>query len=509
MSGKSILKRNTTKARKGNGYLRFIFQKEQVPDWIVLFLTVALGCFLVTRTYPYPMTSGDSFGYLWAALNDRFTYLRPFGYSFFLQIVAWFSRSIFSVIVSNALIYTLSLGLLTLAVKKYWPPRRKWSFLCLEAAAAFSPAAIFMLDTIMSDTLQTSLVFLMVAMLILMIQEESWWAMVVYVLALFASFHTRYSALFFPFAFLPVIALKGRPAFRITTILLTIAAFLVFHEQRTRNMTAQLAQRQFSTGFEGWQLANNALHVIPFIEMDEKVKVPEDEDVRELHRFVLRYELTNKSMIASTNNGTKATADFIWDYKSPLKQYLYRNKKGDDYSLNWIMLGSGLYKKYGKWLILHYPGRFIRYYLLQNVKEVFFTTKREMICKHDGGVIPTGKDEVVRWYNVPPDLDFGTRGNTYDRLFSPLMPWIELVTWLIFAASAVLLLTRKRLSRMPRETRLVLLMLFLFGFVYYGSITFASPIALRYWMPMHAIKLVFAWIAVVSSKILEPGHSES
>ena len=127
--------------KKEDGYFRFIFRKPQLVDWIVIAVVVTLGCLINTIWYPYPRTMGDSFGYLWSAIRDEFTYLRPFGYSFYLQLVHVFSDSLYSVIVSQALIYTISLGLFLLAVKKFWPPMKRWRFVVFEVVAALSPSA--------------------------------------------------------------------------------------------------------------------------------------------------------------------------------------------------------------------------------------------------------------------------------------------------------------------------------------------------------------------------------
>jgi len=517
MSGKSTQKKNTTKENKGkkrlfwrNNYFRYIFQKEQVLDWLVILLAVVLGCLFVTRTYPYPYTIEDSFGYIWAAFHNSFVYLRPFGYSFFLRLIHAFSDSIYSVIVSNALIYILSLGLLTLAVKKYWPPRKKGWFYALEAVVAFSPAAIFMLNSIMADALNCSLVFVIIAMLIVIIQEESWLAIVVYAAALFASLHTRYSSVFFPIAIIPILALKGKAVKRVVSIALTIAAVLVFRVQTINNMETFYSLRQYSTGFDGWQLANNAIHLIPAIRNDEKVKMPEDKEVKELHRFVMIYNHAHRTIQAKTNNGKAATAGFIWLNDSPLKQYFFRQIKDQKSARNimWIIYGSGIYKDYGIWLILHYPWRFIRYYLIPNAKEAFYTTNLECIC--GSNIVPAGKKEIVEWFDFPTDKTMEKTGDLYGTVFRPLLKWIELLTWLIFIASLVILLmTKKKGDAMPRESVISLWALFLFGLIYYGTVTFASPIALRYWMPMHAVKLMFAWIAISDSPHIRASRAQS
>ena len=94
MSGKSTPKKNTTKPPRPESYFHFLFRKEQALDWMVIFLTVLAGCLLVTITFPYPRMSSDTYGYIWAAMNNRFTHLRPFGYSFFLRILHVFSKSL-------------------------------------------------------------------------------------------------------------------------------------------------------------------------------------------------------------------------------------------------------------------------------------------------------------------------------------------------------------------------------------------------------------------------------
>ncbi len=482
---------------KKDSYFRFIFRKGQALDWLVIFASVALGCFLVTRTYPYPRAMSDSYGYIWAAMKSQFNYMRPYGYSFYLQLLHHISVNVFSLIVSQAFIYALSLALLTLAVKKYWPPRKVWVFRAFEALTALSPAAIFMLNTILSDTLQCSLVFVSLAMILVMIHEGSWIAVIIYTLAMFASFHTRYTSVFFPLAFIPVLVLKGKAIFRISVIVLTVAAFMVFHGQRSRNMTSFSPHKQYSTGFEGWQLANNAIHVIPFFNKEVNPKIPKDKRVRELHQFVVRYELANGIIRAKTGNGTKATAAFIWDYDSPLKQHLIRILGENNYGLVWVSLGSGVFKDYGKWLIINYPWQFVKHYLWPNAKEAFFTTHNEVICGHNE--IPVGKNEIVEWFDLPFNKDLSSRGDTFGKIFRPLFPWIELLTWLVFLASVAVIFIVGEYRSLSRETRLSLWMLFLFGLVYYGTVTFASPISLRYWMPMHAVKLVFAWIAVSDS----------
>lgn len=475
---------------KANSYLRFITRRAQLVDWAVIFLTVAVGCVLVTLSYPLPNTGSDSFGYLDAAIKDKFSAYRPFGYSAYLQFLRFFSHSIYTVIVSHALIYALSAGLMLLAVKKYWPPRHHAVFIVFTVLAVFSPVAVFMLDTIYSDILFCSLIFIMLAMAMVFLMEESWVALVIYAVALFCSMHTRYSAMFFPLVFIPVFALKGKRAMRIASVGLTVAAFLVFYAGMCANMKDTYGKRQFSTGFDGWQLANNALHILPHLDKAELKARSSDEDVNALQDFCISYM---DFIREQSRDGKSATAEFMWNNHSPLKQVLYYNlnKAGGTYYDTWIRLGSGVFRDYGKWLILKYPGKFIRYYLLPNMREMFFPVYYEMVCiYHD---VDPGKKEIVEWFDATPDKGLYARNDNFGRVTRPLLPWIELITWIVLLVAVVSIFVRK--GRLSRDTVVILVLIFLFGFIYYGTTTFASPIAMRYWVPMHAVKLCFAWIA--------------
>lgn len=478
------------KANK-DSYFRFLFGRQQWADWAVILLTTFLGLLLVRLSYPYPNTTSDSFGYMSAAFKDEFVAYRPFGYSYYLQILYKISHTIYSVAVSQAVCYGLSLGSLMLAVKKYWPPRNKVLYLVFEALVSFSPAALYMLNTILSDSLFCSLVFVLVAMVIVWLQEGSWLALCIYTLALFTAMYTRYSAMFFPLVFIPVFALKGSVFQRIAPIVATVAVFLVFHAGVSSDMEKLTHKRQFSTGFDGWQLANNALHMLPHMDKDELLQKPPTDDMQMLHIMCVVNMATVKEF---TGDGKRVTASFMWDKNSPLKEFTnYYVDHHDNmyYYDGWMALGSGLFKDYGIWLITNHPWKFIRYYLAPNTLQAFFPTYMEVFDKYVD--IPATKKEITQWFTDAPQDGLHARNETYGKFLKVVLPWLELLTWLILLTSLVLLIVRK--PSLSKETRYCIVMLLLFGFIYYGSTVFASPIAARYWMPMHAIKLSFAWIA--------------
>jgi hypothetical protein len=184
----------------------------------------------------------------------------------------------------------------------------------------------------------------------------------------------------------------------------------------------------------------------------------------------------------------------MWDKDSPLKKFTnYYVDQRDDmlYYDGWMALGSGLFKDYGMWLITNHPLKFIRYYLAPNTLQAFFPRHMEVM----GGYvnIPAGKKEITQWFTDAPQDGLHARNEEYGKFLGVVLPYLELLTWLILLASLVLLVVKK--APLSKETGLCLLLIFLFGFIYYGTTVFASPIAARYWMPMNAVKLSFAWIA--------------
>ena len=493
------------KSSKRDNYFFFLIQKEQLLDWLVLASGIALACLTVTWSYPYPGTISDSYTYLASAIGKNYLAYRPFGYSGFLQAIHLFSHSIYSIIVSQAFLYFISLGLLLLAIKRYWPPRHRGWFLLFELLVALSPTAIFLLDTILSDPLFCCTVFAMVAMVIVMIHEPSWVALVIYALAFFGALHTRYSALFFPLAFLPILLIARKGVFRWISVALTVLVIGVFAQQTARNMKYEAGRWQFSTGFDGWQLANNALHVIPFLDEEDLKKQPDDDMLVSIHDYCLDFR---PAIRQATNDGKHTTAVFLWGNDYPLKQmtFAYMQAGRMPYYQAWIKLGSSYYKQYGKWVITHFPGKFIKYFLFPNTLHVFFPEDLEAVCGYTE--VAANENVFVDWFDISRRTTLKARNNEYSRVFAPLLPWIEVVTWVVFLVSAVVLLvSRKWRGPLSRETRLSLWMLFLFGLIYYGSTTFSSPIVIRYWMPMHAVKLCFAWIAFRSAEKSVSLHS--
>jgi len=489
------MKRKTTNnpTPKQANYWQFLFDKSQLADWLTILVSCVIGYIFIRMCYPTPATYSDTFTYVAAAESDQFSIYRPFGYSAFLQVVHVFSHSVVAVIAAQFILYAVALGLFLLAIKRYYPIRQTWLRVLLEIVITLAPTCLYMLNAVMSDALFCCLILIMLAMLLVVIYDNSWLAAGIYLAAFFGCLFVRYSAMFFPLAFIPVLILASKPLLRWVTIGLTCALFGIFYHNITTNMHNVIHRSQFSTGFDGWQLASNAMHVLPYIEDNQQ---PDDRRLRDLHNFVQPH--FNDLIIERTDSGRHVTAAFIWQSHFPLKQYLFRYMQANQisYPVAWARLGGGLFSDYGKWLIFHYPALFWKYYLSLNIKDVFYPTDLEMVGHYSE--IPKDQSVMHSWFEMDLGNQEPPRFPVYENHLKKVLQWSELLTWILFIGAFVLIILRRHTLLSTREQRLAFALLFVFGFIYYGTTAFAAPIVIRYWLPMHAIKLAFMWMFLSS-----------
>jgi hypothetical protein len=116
------------------------------------------------------------------------------------------------------------------------------------------------------------------------------------------------------------------------------------------------------TAFSGWQLANNAMHIVRHKDID--TTNISDKDVKHLITYSKAFFDTSKDYIPEY-----ASSWYMWFYKSPLKQYMNEYEgRSKYYFRTWSALGP-IYNKLGRTIILQNPGSYLRYFVLPNSKE--------------------------------------------------------------------------------------------------------------------------------------------
>ncbi|MDR0748195.1 MAG: hypothetical protein LBF62_01325 [Tannerellaceae bacterium] len=476
----------------GETFTAFLFHKAQRTDWLII-AGICLAAYIILKIcYPYPAAVyGDSAAYVKHAMEDRFTHLRPFGYSYFLQRVYAVSASIHAVVIVQLLLYCISTASLAFTIKYFFPPVRKVVWYVLLVFLVFSPSAFFLANSFMSDVLFSALVYCMLAAFIFIVKKKSWIAAIAFCLSLFFSLHVRYSAMIFPFIFIPLLLMFRKKVCRATVILVSLL-LVVFYNQIKSNMKEVSGLNQFSTGFDGCQLANNAMHILPYIKLPpQSIKDPQ---MRDLHEFSMRYV---DEIAKRTNDGRNVTAGFLWEEQLPLKKYLLIAHKQLDqpYGLLFIQFGSTLFKKYGQYLILHYPLEFMRYYYLPNMVDMFYVRHIGLIKKYT----PIEAEEIVQWYHLE-NKDVSCRYDPYGNFLAKSISPSGVLVWIIIAGVSVYAIINRKRITFGREEKVVFWGLFTFGSLFYASTIFASPIELRYWLPMKAIQ--FSYMYILLNKLM-------
>jgi hypothetical protein len=100
------------------------------------------------------------------------------------------------------------------------------------------------------------------------------------------------------------------------------------------------------------------------------------------------------------------------------------------------------------------------------------------------------------YYGMGTGLPHHAKYEVYEKKLRGGLPSIELITWLLFAGALAVMVVRRKTVLATRELWLSACLLFGFGFLFYGTTVFAAPVVIRYWLPMHALKLAFVWMAM-------------
>ncbi|NDV79999.1 hypothetical protein [Dysgonomonas sp. 511] len=487
-----MAKKNT---EANTSFFSFIKAKEQWIDWIILAVSCLIGYIALKICYPFPATISDSGTYVSAAVDDMFTFYRPFGYSAFLQIVHTFSSSVHAIFVSQIVLYFVSCAAFALVVKYIYTPANRILWYILLFIFVFSPISFYMSNAIMSDMLFAIMIYFMLAALFYLIKaKNSWVALGVLLLALYFCLQIRYLAIIFPVMFIACFfLLKGK--MRWIGIAGIMVVTFAFYNQVKSDMKKTTGFNQFSTGFDGWQLANNAMHIIPYIDL--KPERIANNELAGLHSFVV---VQKDAISERTKQGADVSASFMWINDLPLKQYLfaYIQHTKQPYPIAWVRLGNTTYKDYGQYLIKRYPLEFVRYYYLPNARSIFYTTSKEII----GGYTPINVDDIFEWYKIPKETAMDAKYDIYKDFLAEASSVSYLILWpLIFVLGIFSFLKRKKLVWFDQAQKQIFWIIIITALFYYGATVFASPVSLRFWLPMNAI--IFSLVYIMSNRLFE------
>lgn len=497
-------KANINKPRGRESFSTFLLKKDQKYQlWLFILFYIILFC-LLTYLYPYPASISDSGGYVNAALANRTDTFRPWGYSQFLILIHSFSGSIHFLIFAQYFINTISSLFLIFTVKYFFKPKNNIIYFGYAFFAICSPLTIYLSNTVLSDSLFTSLTIIWIASgLWILYDHKAFYKYLFYAIHLIALIflvNVRYTGFIYLIITILFVFITFYKKNIYICLFLSIAPILfVYNYYKTQKAKVyELTQVDTFSGFSGWQLANNALHCVPYVKLDT-AKIT-DIEVRNFTKLVMQYD---SSLILKK----EPSAKFMWDTTMPLKRYCFSEIRRTQrhYLVVWNYLGQNVYSEFGSYVIKNHPISFFQHFLLPNLRSALYPTHDQIVGAFVCKGIPN--NAMKDWFGIEDMTEVHSRTTILEK-GSFLIPISRLLLWIfVFGVFTIYIMIRKRISWLPYQIA-VFWVLFVFISIYLAFSVYAGPFELRYTAPLHLIQLSFIYIMLNATTINRTKNGE-
>jgi hypothetical protein len=465
-------------------YIKFPHQRNEI---IIILSFYAIAFVVFVNLYPFPATLTDSANYVYCAKMQQPGGYRPYGYSWFLDFVHSFVSALWFVTFIQFLLTALSTLFFAYTIKYFFksiPVYLWYGFLFLLVIA---PPTLYMSHSLLSDSLFCSLTVLWFTAGIWIIFTQNFFMYALHILALYWALEVRYTGLFYPaFTFLIVFMSFKKFQYKLGLSAVCLIMVMYFYKSTKSQMKRDFSIETFS-GFSGWQLASNSLHVIPYVKLEPQQA--RDEQTRVFLQFIVQ---SDKSIY---NGGV--SAHLMWHKESPLKLYTYWKMQAINvpYLQAWLLCGKD-FSKFGSYLIKQYPVEFFKYYLLPNAWNLLYPPS-------DRGAIARIEDITVddmfnEYYGLEKGKKFSENRSTLFTKISPALSFGNLILCISFIGSAFFLLIKRKSLSLTKEQSNCLVFLALFAFGYAGFNIFAGPFEYRYIIPIRPILILLPLILITT-----------
>jgi hypothetical protein len=461
----------------------FLIKGQGNKKYLLAALVGIVAQFIVFKIlYPFPDFYTDSYTYINVALNHWEVSFRPLGYSQALAFVHSINSSATFLVFVQYLLLQLA-GLLLFFSVRFFFNLQKAPAVILFVFLLFNPVSIYISNFVLSDAFFISLSLLWFTLLLWIVHRPSWYHVVLQAVLLILIFKLRYTALYYPvIAALAFLLCRRNLLFKLSGIALGI--LLIFIEVRnTKDTNERVTGTSVFSGFSGWQMANNALHIYPYIKVDT-TDFPSPE-FKDINWFVARHFDTAGAAIR--RNPPVLTTDYMWGArdKTPLKQYMFyyaQKAQFTKYLDAWVGV-SPIYNDYGTYLIRKYPSAFAKYFIWPNVK-AYFMPDLEIPQTYNNGK-DSVNEEVQNWFDWTNTHVTSVSKDLQGKILQPFPYLSTIINFVFLAAIGWLLAVRKKLKVNPMLIKTLLLVL-AFGTINFAFSVSASPIVFRYLLlPMY------------------------
>lgn len=474
-------------------FLQFIFGKPN-RKYLLTGLAAGFVYFIVLRMlYPIPSCYSDSFTYLQVAQDNVEVSFRPVEYSKIINLFKGFSTSdvalifgqYFSNVLANLLLFFTSI---------YFFPFRRVNKLLLFVLLVFNPLYVLYSNYILTDALFGACTVAWFVVLIWMIRQPRWYYTAIQLFLLLILFKLRYNAIVFPvITALALYMSRQKLVYKLVTLGVSILLILAMVVHTTNIVERDTGIRTFSA-FSGWQMANNAMHIIRYQKADTTMA---DEEVKNLSVFINHYQDTTTERFDSI----RVNSAYMWHNHSPLKAYipLYAQSAGyNTYFLAWTALGD-VYSKWGRSVILHNPGGYIRHFVLPNTKAYWvpdLEAYADYFTKTD--TLPI---RMQQFYQYPSNKVGPQHEWVYDIAFKPWPYLFPILNGAFLLTSIAWFATRRYKKEKPLTNQWLLCFLF-FYVVNFFFVVLLAPSVFRY--HVFIITLIFPLFIYCLQQLIKP-----
>jgi hypothetical protein len=471
----------STEIIKPLNFVNYIWSKRDNRKYLLAALLLnAVMFFIYKYCYPFPDFCTDAQGYIYAANLDVKTFYRPFGYSRFLQIVHNFTDSHYATVAIQYFMLVLAALFSFFTVDYLYPFKSKALKFCSWLLITVNPCLLVLANLIMADALFIAFSAIWFTLFIWIIKRKQWWSLLLQLIFLYAGFQIRYNALYYPvitgliFLLVPKLKTPYRLAGIFASFILIFGAYTTIKRTTYKNTGANVF-----AGFNGWQMANNALMI--YKRADIKTKDFDEPELQLLDQFTKHY-IDSMSVESRTQieKGNMSSAPFLWDANGPLKKYVfyYANTNKMSYLPAWYQVAP-LYNKYGWHIIKNNPGLFFQYYLLPNFYQ-YFVPPPEIMSGYD---LSKGElsSNTRKWLQIKPTYLKADVPGIQEQLMYPYPVLHALLLLFCLVIPLVYIWKCRRQQGLWSADFIVPVLLWYFFLCADMAFnTFASPISLRY-----------------------------
>lgn len=347
--------------------------------------------------FPYPDVFKDSLHYIgWGLRDDIKIAYRPLGYTHLLMALGHIRGTHFVLVMLQFAVHVAASVFFCKTLFRLWPLPRAYRA-AVYACTVFNPLAYFLFNLANPDSLFTSLsaVWLTASLRYFFLPRHRGWMLGASLFAFAALFHLRYNGIYYPFFGAAAVLLCALPwRMKLLYAVASIGLFFGLRAYAASQAERLIGVREMS-GFGGWALANNALHIYRYADVDPSIWEDDEErlfgEVAEMLAYKVPYE-----------RGT-VTDQYIWSDASPLKTIVqtgYEQGQWPTFFTGWWHMAP-VYERCAKKLIIAYPGTFFRAFYGPNLMNYAFPTA-EALDEYD-------IHEATQSFGTRQLLDFGTR----------------------------------------------------------------------------------------------------